>query len=158
AAALEVEVHYALYDNLPLICKWVTLRNKSDKPIKVDHVVSEILAAPEEQSAVVGSTDQMAKPHGIYIESNYAFNNAMRADLSDQTTHWKADSTYTSQVNYDYKTPCLLEVYPNEGPGVTLEKGDTLESIRTWELLMDSYDRERRGLAIRKFYRTVAPW
>jgi hypothetical protein len=23
---------------------------------------------------------------------------------------------------------------------------------------MDSYDRERRGLAIRKMYRTVAPW
>ncbi|HTJ14536.1 MAG TPA: hypothetical protein VL547_21000 [Dinghuibacter sp.] len=156
--ALTAEVHYALYDNLPLLCKWVTLRNTGDKPLKVDALVNEILATPEEQSAVVGSTEQMAKPHGLYIESNYAFNNAMRYDLSDQTTHWKADSTYTSQVNYDYKTPCLLEVYPNIGPGVTLQKNDTLESIRTWELLMDSYDRERRGLAIRKFYRTVAPW
>lgn len=155
---LRAEVHYALYDNMPLLCKWVVLRNTGDKPVKIDGLVNEILATPEEQSAVVGSTEQMAKPHGLYIESNYAFNNAMRYDLSDQTTHWKADSSYTSQVNYNYQTPCLLEVYPNIGPGVTLQNGDTLESIRTWELLMDSYDRERRGLAIRKFYRTVAPW
>jgi hypothetical protein len=155
---LEVQVHYALYDGIPLISKWVTLRNNASGSIKVDHLVHEILATPEEQSAVVGSTTQMAKPHGIYIESNYAFNNAMRYDLSDQTTHWKADSAYTSQVNYDYQTPCLMEAYPPIGPGVTLKQGDTLESVRTYELLMDSYDRERRGMAIRKMYRTVAPW
>ncbi|HEU4608472.1 MAG TPA: alpha-galactosidase, partial [Chitinophagaceae bacterium] len=29
---------------------------------------------------------------------------------------------------------------------------------RSCELLLDSYDRERRGMAIRKMYRTVAPW
>jgi hypothetical protein len=155
---LEVCVHYALYDGLPLISKWVTLRNQGKTPIKVDQLVHEILATPEEQSAVVGTVGQMAKPHGIYIESNYAFNNAMRYDLSDQTTHWKADSAYTSQVNYDYQTPCVMEAYPPIGPGVTLQQGDSLESVRTYELLMDSYDRERRGLAIRKMYRTIAPW
>lgn len=155
---LDVAVHYALYDNMPLLCKWVTLRNDGADSVKVDGLVSEVLATPEEESAVVGSTDRMARPHGLYIESNYAFNNAMRYDLSDQTAHWKADSTYTSQVNYDYQTPCLLEVYPAIGPGVLLGRGDTLESVRTWELLMDSYDRERRGMAIRRMYRTVAPW
>src|SRR6185437_11350792 len=31
-------------------------------------------------------------------------------------------------------------------------------SVRTNELLMDSYDRERRGLEIRKMYDVVAPW
>lgn len=155
---IQVQVHYALYDNMPLVCKWVTLRNEGADPVKVDGLVSEILATPEEESAVVGATDQMPRPHGLYVESNYAFNNAMRYDLSDQTAHWLADSTYTSQVNYDYKTPCILEVSPPIGPGVVLGKGDTLESIRTWELLMDSYDRERRGMAIKRMYRTVAPW
>jgi hypothetical protein len=156
--SMDVQVHYALYDNAPLICKWITLRNDGADPIKVDGLVSEILATPEEESAVVGGTDQMPRPHGLFVESNYAFNNAMRYDLSDQTTHWLADSTYTSQVNYDYKTPCVLEVYPPIGPGVILKKGDTLESIRTWELLMDSYDRERRGMSIKRMYRAVAPW
>jgi hypothetical protein len=157
-SGVRVMVHYALYDDLPLICKWVTIDNEGGAPVRVDRVVNEILATPEEESAVVGGTDQMAKPHGLYIESDYAFNNAMRYDLSDQTTHWKADSSYTSQVNYDYKTPCLLETYPSIGPGVTLDRGDSLRSIRTFELLMDSYDRERRGLEIRKMYRMIAPW
>jgi len=154
----EAQVHYALYDDIPLLCKWVTVYNPSKTPIKVNQVINELLATPEEQSAVVGSTAQMTKPHGLYVESNYAFNNAMRYDLSDQTTHWLADSTYTSQVNYNYQTPCLLETYPPMGPNVTLNEGDSLESVRSYELLMDSYDRERRGLAIRKMYRTIAPW
>ncbi len=100
----------------------------------------------------------MKKQHGIYVETNYAFNNAMRYDISDQTTHWIADSTYTSQVNYNYQTPCLLEVYPEKLTGLELQPGEIFNSVRTHELLMDSYDRERRGLAIRKMYRTVAPW
>ena len=82
----------------------------------------------------------------------------MRYAQSDQTTHWKTDSSYTSQVNYDFKTPCLLEVYPNHGPGIELKPGETFKSVRTHELLMDSEDRERRGLAIRKMYNAVAPW
>jgi hypothetical protein len=157
-AGIKIMVHYALYDDLPLLCKWVTIDNDGGAPVRVDRVVNEVLATPEEQSAVVGSTEQMARPHGLYIESDYAFNNSMRYDLSDQTTHWMADSSYTSQVNYNYQTPCLLETYPAIGPGVTLNRGDSLRSIRTFELLMDSYDRERRGLEIRRMYRTVAPW
>jgi hypothetical protein len=100
----------------------------------------------------------MKKPHGLYVESNYCYNNAMRAELSDQSTHWIIDSSYTSQVNYDYNTPCVLEVYPSVGPAVTLARGESMESIRTWELLLDSYDRERSGLARRRMYRTIAPW
>ena len=111
-----------------------------------------MLAIVEEESAVVGTTEQMQKQHGIYVETNYAFNNAMRYDISDQTTHWITDSSYTSQVNYNYQTPCLLEVYPEKVTGVELQPKDTFNSVRTYELLMDSYDRERRGLAIRKMY------
>jgi hypothetical protein len=112
----------------------------------------------EEESAVVGTPDQMKKQHGIYVETNYAFNNAMRYDISDQTTHWKTDSTYTSQVNYNFQTPCLLEVYPEKLTGIELAPGAVFKSVRTHELLMDSYDRERRGLAIRRMYQVVAPW
>lgn len=155
---VNVAVHYALYDGIPTLCKWVTIENKSQKPIHINQVINEILATPEEESAVVGKPDQMKKPQRIYVENNFAFNNAMRYDLSDQATHWKTDSLYTSQVNYDYQTPCLLEVYPTLGVGIDLEPGQTYTSIRTYELLLDSYDRERNGLARRRFYRTVTPW
>ena len=155
---LIVAVHYELYDGIPLIVKWLSIENKSRQSFRLDRVVNEILAFVEEESAVVGSPEQMKKQHGIYVETNYAFNNAMRYDISDQTTHWKADSSYTSQVNYNYETPCLLEVYPEKAPGIELQPGEVFKSVRTHELLMDSYSRERRGLAIKKMYRTIAPW
>ena len=155
---IYVKVNYELYDGIPLIIKWISIENKTNRNIIIVKVVNENLALVEEESAVVGSVDQMKKQHGIYVETNYAFNNAMRYDISDQTTHWKADTTYTSQVNYNYQTPCLLEVYPEKVTAVELPSGETFNSVRTCELLMDSYDRERRGLSIRKMYRTIAPW
>lgn len=155
---LEITVHYELYDGLPLIAKWLSIDNRSPKAVRINQLVNEILGMVEEQSAVVGSPEQMEKPSGLYIESNYAFNNAMRYNLSDQTTHWKPDPGYTSQVNYNYQTPCLLEVYPDHGPGIDLQPGGQFISIRTYELAMDSYDRQRRGMAVQQLYRTIAPW
>jgi len=155
---VDVTVHYELYDGLPLIVKWLSVKNNSSHTIQINRVMNEKLAIVEEESAVIGSPEQMKKQHGIYIETNYAFNNAMRYEISDQTTHWNTDSVYTSQVNYSYQTPCLLEIYPEKVTGVNLPSGESFKSVRTHELLMDSYDRDRRGLAIRKMYRTVAPW
>lgn len=155
---LKVSVNYEIYDGIPLIVKWVGIENDSRKTFKINRVANEVLALVEEESAVVGKPEEMKKQHGIYVETNYAFNNAMRYDISDQTTHWKTDPVYTSQVNYNYETPCLLEIYPEKAPGIDLKPGETFRSVRTHELLMDSYDRQRRGLMIRKMYRTVAPW
>ena len=153
-----LKVNYELYDGIPLIVKWISVENKTAKTIAIGNIVNESLALVEEESAVVGTPEQMKKQHGIYIETNYAFNNAMRYDISDQTTHWKTDSIYTSQVNYYYQTPCLLEVYPEKVISVDIKPGEFFKSVRTHELLMDSYDRERRGMAIRKMYSAVAPW
>ena len=100
----------------------------------------------------------MNKQHGIYVETNYTFNNAMRYDISDQTTHWLDDSTYTSQVNYNFQTPSLLQVYEEKASGIELEPCKTFHSVCTYKLLIDTYDRERRGLAIRKMYQAIAPW
>ena len=155
---IVVDVNYELYDGLPLIVKSVSIHNNSNKKIIINRVVNEILGLVEEESAVVGTPEEMKKQHGLYVETNYAFNNAMRYDISDQTTHWKTDSTYTSQVNYHYQTPCVLEVYPENVTSIELASGEKLSSVRTHELLMDSYDRERRGLAIRRMYKAVAPW
>ena len=155
---IKVIVHYAIYDGLPLIKKWITVENKSKNIIRVNQIVTELLAMVEEESAVIGSVEQMQKPSGLYIESNYAFNNAMRYNLSDQTSHWKIDSSYTSQVNYNYSTPCILEVYPSYGPEMDIPPGGKIESVQTYELAMDSYDRQRRGMAIQKMYSTIAPW
>ncbi|WP_276481455.1 alpha-galactosidase [Paraflavitalea pollutisoli] len=155
---LVVMVYYDLYDGLPLISKRLSLHYEGSRPLKLDRVVHEVLGLVEEESAVVGSPQQMKTPQGIYLETNFAYNNSMRYTLSDQTTHWKPDSSYTSQVNYNYQTPCLLEIYPERSPGIVLQKGDSFQSVRTFELLQDSYDRQRRGMAIQRLYSTIAPW
>jgi len=157
-SGLEVKVTYEIYDGIPLIVKSLAVDNKGTKVFKLNRVVNEILGIVEEESAVVGTPADMKKNQGIYFETNYAFNNAMRYSLSDQVTHWKTDTGYTSQVNYNLQTPCLLEIYPEQGPGIELMPGEVFNSVRTNELLMDSYDRERRGLEIRKMYDVVAPW
>ncbi|MGZ3891600.1 MAG: alpha-galactosidase, partial [Mucilaginibacter sp.] len=155
---LELIVSYEIYDGIPLIVKSLSLENKASKVFKINRVVNEIIGIAEEESAVVGKPEDMKKNQGIYLETNYAFNNAMRYALSDQVTHWKTDPGYTSQVNYDLQTPCLVEIYPEQGPGIELKPGEVFKSVRTSELLMDSYDRERRGLEIRKMYAVTAPW
>ncbi len=155
---ISVSVHYELYEGMPLMVKWISIDNTGGRKIFVGKVVNEILHMPEEESAVVGASSQMKTQQGIYLETNYAFNNAMRYSISDQTTHWKTDSSYTSQVNYNFQTPCVLEIYPDFAPGIFLERGQVFRSIRTYELLLDSYDRERRGLSVRKMYRKIAPW
>ncbi len=155
---LEVRVKYEIYDGLPLIVKSLSIINKSQKTFKLNRVVNEVLGLVEEDSAVAGSFELMKKPQGIYFETDYAFNNAMRYAQSDQTTHWEPDTSYTSQVNYDLKTPVLMENYEDKGPGIELGPGETFNSVHTHELLMDGYDREARGLAVRKMYSAVAPW
>ncbi|WP_339700147.1 alpha-galactosidase [Algoriphagus aquimarinus] len=155
---LTLKIHYEIFDNIPLISKYLTMETQGSYSYQIDQVKHEMLAIVEEESAVVGATEKMKKQHQLYVENNFAFNNAMHAELSNQASHWKMDSSYTSQVNYNYETPAVLEIYPDKGIGISLEPGDNFESIRSYELVLDSYDRERNGLARKKMYRTIAPW
>ena len=157
-SGLVLKIHYEIYDDLPLIGKYLTLVNGGQKSIHINQIVHEILGTVEEESAVVGSTKEMKKPHQLYVESDFAFNNSMNAELSDQARHWKQDSAYTSQVNYNYQTPSTLEIYPEKGIGIDLQPNEDFRSIRSYELVLDSYDRERNGLARRKMYRALTPW
>lgn len=152
----EVTVHYELYDGLPLMSKWITYRNKSDKPVRVDKFVSEVLAVVEGESSVEGE-ERWELPN-IHVETDFAFGSMGNRESNKSVVHWKKDPTYTSQVNYALETPTLLEIHPSYGPAQDVPAGGTFESFRTWELFFDSFDKERKGLAMRKMYRTVSPW
>lgn len=152
---ISLQVHYEIYDGIPLVCKWLEISNKSSRQVSIDKVSSEILAVVEEEASV-DKMNQWKTPN-ICIASNYCFM-GMTGASADRVTNWLTDSIYTSQVNYERKTPCLLVCRPPIGPGVNLAPGQHYTSLRLWELLYDSYDRERKGLAERRLYRTVAPW
>lgn len=156
ASGLVARVHYEIYDGLPLISKWISVHNESGKTVMLDSFVSEILAAVEGESSVEGEyTWELPNMH---VETDFAFAAMSNRKANHGAVYWMTDSTYTSQVNYALNTPCLLEVRPPLGPAQEIPAGGSFESFRVWELLFDSFDKERNGLATRKMYRTIAPW
>jgi len=152
---ISVKIHYELFDGLPLLSKWLTIENQSSKTIRLNKFISENLAVIEPQ-VNVEVPDKWDDPN-IHIETDYAFH-GMTPKSANEAVFWVTDSLFTSQVNYLRKTPCLLECRPPLGPNVNIEAGETFESFRAYELIYDSFDKERNGLALRKMYRSIAPW
>jgi len=152
-SGITVFVCYEMFDGIPLLSKWVIIQNQTGKRVRLNRFVNEVLAAVEYESWVGDSGRHFPN---IYVCSDYEFGGE---DVTgNQTVHWVADPTYTTQVSYNLQNPCLLQVYPPIGPEVDILPGETFESYRTYELIYDSTDRERNGLALRRMYRTIAPW
>ncbi len=152
---VTVAVHYELYDGLPLFSKWLTLRNEGARPVRLNRIVVERLGVVEAES-VVDAADRWRLPN-MTVLTDYSFGGDPLAKR-DGPVRWLTDPEYATQVNYLLQTPCLLEVAPPLGPDVEVNPDETFESFRVFELLHDSTDRERQGLAIRRMFRTLAPW
>ena len=153
---LKVKVHYELYDGLPMISKWVSVENEGKTEFIVNNIKSEHLAVTEAESSVEHKQRWEMPP--IFAESDFAFHSMSPNAAQNACIEWKVDSSYTTQVNYLLQTPSLLVCMPKTGMGQDLAGGASFESMRLWELIYDSYDRERRGLSERKMYRTLSPW
>ena len=153
---LSVVVHYEIYDGIPLLAKWLETRNATGRPVTVNRFVSEILAAVEYESQVEKTA--VAGNPNIQVESDYSFVATHPSSSINRIAQWVPDKQYTTQVNYNLDAPLLLETRPLLGPNVSIEPGGRMETFRIFELIHDSTDRERRGLAVRRMYRTLAPW
>lgn len=152
---LVATVHYEMYDGIPLLCKWVSLANGTGREVRVTSFVSEVLAAVDYQSGM-GKSEGWQHP-ALHVEADMAFCAAMPGTATS-VAHWVDDPRYTTQVNYELQTPCLLECRPPLGPDAAVAPGGVFETFRVFELVNDSSDRERCGLARRRMYRTIAPW
>ncbi|MCA9218662.1 MAG: hypothetical protein KDB27_36585, partial [Planctomycetales bacterium] len=155
----RVFVHYELYDGVPVFCKWLTVENRSNQPITIDHFASELLGVIEYDSRVETREGvPIPHPESIHVETDFAFGGFLHENANRHIVHWRPDPDYTTQVNYKRETPCLLAVEPTYGPAQTIAPLDSFTSVRAFELLYDSTERERRSLSLRKMYRTIAPW
>ncbi len=152
----EIDVHYAVYDGIPLIEKWLTIRNTTNKPVRVNRTIVETLKVEENESAVEPNINWELP--GLYVESDYTYCSMNGKSANRYTVRWLPDPSYSTQVNYEKQTPCLLQVAPQFGPDTDVAPGGQMTSIRAFELLRDGSDRERCGLAQRRMYRTIAPW
>lgn len=159
APPIHLTVHYELYDGLPVFCKWITVHNGGDKTITVDRFSSEILAVAEEDNPVE-TRPGVAQPipQILHVETDFAFGGFNHSHANRHVVHWRADPQYTSIVNYTREQPTQLVISPDRGPSQDIAPGGTFESQRTFQLVHDSACRTRRGLALKRMYRTVAPW
>ncbi len=158
-ARFLLSVHYQIYDGIPLISKWMTVSNVGEKPITVDRFCSERLSVVEHDNPVETREGvQPKKPDSLHVETDMAFGGFNFANANRHAVHWRPDPTYKTQVNYLLKSPALLVVEPSYGPAQTVEPDEKFETFRAFELIRDGGDRERKGLAVRKMYRVIAPW
>ena len=157
--AVTVEVHYEVYDGLPLVAKWFVLRNGSPHAIVLDSMLVEELAAVESESMVDGAPSNFRGTYrSLDVFSDYAFGGNMNVAADGPGIHWTNDPAYPTQVHYERQTPCLLRCAPTIGPAERIAAGGTFESFHVFELVQDSTERERRGLGLRHAYRALAPW
>jgi len=152
-----VEVHYEIYDGLPVIGKWVTFRNGSTRPMRLDRLTTERLAVVEAESAVDERSTIAWRTPAITVLSDYMFK-GMDIVTGNQVARWTNDPAFTTQVSYELKTPCLLVCEPPIGPSASVAPGETFTSFKSWFIYHDSSERERQGLLVRRTHRTLAPW
>lgn len=169
ANALKVSVHYEMYDGIPVVAKWITIRNGTGASILVNETECEVLAVTQDQEK------------RLHVESDYSFAlaNADREgsalmhykgeppayQVGGSTTKWIVDGDYHTWASHNQAEDKFLG-FPHHsllvsrlpmGPSQPLPPQQEFTSFTTFELLHDSDDRERQSLAHRRFYRTLAP-
>ncbi|NND06387.1 MAG: hypothetical protein HKN87_08400 [Saprospiraceae bacterium] len=156
---IKISVNYELYDHVPVMSKWLTLKNGSSRDIKVDQIISEYLGIADHNpyGGYRGRDDLKVKPN-IHFETDYAFSGMKSQVANGQAVHWGTDQAYVTQISWVQDILNTMRIYPLHGYHIGVQSGDSLESIRTFILPFDSFDKERNGLAIRRMYRTIAPW
>jgi len=170
---LTVDVHYEIYEGLPVIMKTFTVRNRSEQEIVVTQFEGEHLAVQPMVSRM------------LHVESDYSFALANATDkgsslgihmgggggkfrnynLGGGTTRFIRDPDWGSMATLNQAEDIflndpqngLLLSRPTVGPNWTLKPNESSDGFRTFEILNDSTERERFLLAQRRFYRKLAP-
>lgn len=155
-AGVRVDVHYELYDGLPLVAKWFTLTNGSTRALQLDSFTSEVLALVEPES-LVENAPWPQRPN-LHVETDCTLVGSNGDTAQRKTVRWLRDPSYTTQVSYPLESISLLECAPPLGPALRIEPGETFESFRTFELAFDSHEPERKALSLSRMYRAIAPW
>lgn len=157
--AVRVSVHYELYDGLPAMGKWIQVHNGGERTLRLDRFTGEELALVEEGNWVEHRDGvALPRPGGLHVETDFAFGGFNSPNATRHAVHWRPDPLYSSQVNWERKSPCLLVCEPTYGPAQDIAAGASFEGFGVFELVYGDTDRERRGLALRRMYRTLAPW
>lgn len=171
---LAVDVHYEIYDGLPAVMKTFTVTNRTGRQVVVDEFNAEYLAVAQDQkpqlhaesdySFATGNLTREASALGVHVPGgpggpwvNYY--------LGGGTTAWEGDPDWGSMATLNpaedlfLRNPqrALLVSRPPTGPAAVVPDCGSFRAFRTFEILNNSDETERRFLAQRRFYRLLAP-
>ena len=122
--ALSLEVHYELYDGLPVLAKWLTLRNDSPHPVMLHSLMVEQLAFVEPESVVDGSAASFRGSYrALDAFSDYSFGGNMSAVADAPAIHWTNDPLYKTQVHYRTGHAMLVAVFAAARAGANIAAG-----------------------------------
>jgi hypothetical protein len=127
--------------------------------VELNRFTAELLAAVERTNHVETRPETpLPVPTMLHVETDQAFGGFNHEQANRHAVRWTTDPLYHTQVNYLKRQPCLLQVSPFRGPAQIIRPGATFESFRVFVLMHDTDERGRRGLALKRMYRTIAPW
>ena len=183
---LEVTVHYEIYDGIPVIGKWLSFKMKKDNPVNLDRTLIEELAITDDNANLVFIESEYnhfcATPTRWHVDPEFKTDSGpvFTERMSDyRLRYWDQDHLddaawhkgplehskhkkwiYSQHPEWigEYCSRGLLQVQYPEGPDKTLKKGESWKTFRSWTLLQDSMNEDRKGLGRRKLYRTLMPW
>jgi hypothetical protein len=166
---LEVNVSYEIYQGIPVMMKSFTITNKGNERPVLYKMECEVLAVNQ---------DQIKR---IHVESDYSFGlvnydlqgsallhfagTPKNYQVGSSTTKWEVDPEYNTwatqnpaeDILMQFQHRCLLLSTLPMGPSVILKNKEIFDSFKTFELLQDSDDKERRSLGQRRMYKKIAP-
>ena len=156
-----VVIHYEMYDGLPVLRKWVEVRQGAGSPpLLVDGLVVEQLRAPNfapEQVTAMQIQPNNPTPFNQQIVPDPAQSFPGRTEqLWYFDPLWDQGGDAELHVPYSYYS--LLRVgYAGLGPGAVVAPGAAFASISARFVYHDTTDWERQGLGIRRAQSLLAP-
>lgn len=181
---LEVKVVYEMYNNIPVMSKWIEIENAGAESVRLNSFKAEILAlvekAPKIDSGtprewrIFGSTEKPEKGEQLdaprdYIDrftqifavTDYAMGGDMEALKDNPGIRWVHDHPEYEKTGiryYGQYKPARMEATLPFGPELDIVGGKKWESFRVFEMVRDATDEQRRGLAEQAFWKAMAPW
>jgi hypothetical protein len=176
AASLKdvtVDVHYEIYQGLPVIMKTFTLHNWAAKEVVVtqfegEHLavqptVSRLLHVESDYSFALANASDKGSSLGIHMGGgggqfkDYYLGGGTTRFIRDPDWGSMATLTQAEDLFLDDPQNGLLLSRPTVGPNWSVKPGESFAAFRTFEILNDSSERERYFLAQRQFYKKLAP-
>ncbi len=154
--AVEVTIHFEIYDGLPCISKWLTVTNRGSTPVVLDRFVLEEMRVTEADADVEDPWRFEVPP--LHVETDFTTGAMSNNAAVIGVVTWNKDEKHRTQTNYGNKSLCRLQVAPPDGPARSLKTGESLTSFRQWIMPQTKGDADRSSLALGRFYRTIAPW